>query len=96
MLVRSPTVMRGYLGMPAGAVDSDGWLHTRDLGHINADGYLFIDGRGKDTVIRGGENIACPHVEAALLRHAHVVEAAALELPHPDLGEKVDKKSLRA
>jgi len=89
VLVRSPTVMRGYLGMPAGAVDSDGWLHTGDLGHLNADGYLFIDGRSKDMVIRGGENIACPHVEAALLRHPHVVEAAALGLPHPDLGEEL-------
>jgi len=51
--------------MPAGAVASDGWLHTGDLGHLNADGCLFIDGRSKDMVTRGGENIACPHVESA-------------------------------
>jgi acyl-CoA synthetase (AMP-forming)/AMP-acid ligase II len=97
VLVRSPTVMNGYLGLPDGTVDTvdtvdpvdtDGWLHTGDLGHLDS-GYLFIDGRRKDMVIRGGENIACPHVEAALLRHPDVVEAAAIGLPHPDLGEEL-------
>jgi long-chain acyl-CoA synthetase len=89
VLVRSPTVMLGYLGIDSGAVDSEGWLHSGDLGHLSTDGYLFIDGRSKDMVIRGGENIACPHVEAALLRHPDVVEAAALGLAHPDLGEEL-------
>ncbi len=89
VLVRSPTVMLGYVGIEHGPVDSDGWLHTGDLGHLNADGYLFIDGRSKDMVIRGGENIACPHVEAALLSHPDVVEAAAIGLPHSDLGEEL-------
>ena len=56
---------------------------------LNDDGYLFIDGRSKDMVIRGGENIACPHVEAALLRHPDVVEAAAIGLPHAELGEEL-------
>ncbi|HTY27304.1 MAG TPA: class I adenylate-forming enzyme family protein [Mycobacterium sp.] len=87
--VRSPTVMLGYVGIGHGPVDSDGWLHTGDLGHLNSDGYLFIDGRSKDMVIRGGENIACPHVEEALLSHPDVVEAAAIGLPHPDLGEEL-------
>ncbi len=87
--VRSPTVMLGYVGIEDGPVDSEGWLHTGDLGHLNADGYLFIDGRSKDMVIRGGENIACPHVEEALLSHPDVVEAAAIGLPHPDLGEEL-------
>ncbi|AQT78044.1 AMP-dependent synthetase [Mycolicibacterium litorale] len=89
VLVRSPTVMRGYVGIPDGPVDSNGWLHTGDLGHLDDDGYLYIDGRSKDMVIRGGENIACPHVEAALLSHPDVVEAAAIGLPHPDLGEEL-------
>jgi len=89
VLVRSPTVMTGYLGIDSGTVDSDGWLHTGDLGHVHSDGYLFIDGRSKDMVIRGGENIACPHVEAALLRHPSVVEAAVIGLPHPELGEEL-------
>ncbi len=89
ILVRSPTVMTGYLGIDSGAVDSDGWLHTGDLGHLHPEGYLFIDGRSKDMVIRGGENIACPHVEAALLRHPDVVEAAVIGLPHAELGEEL-------
>jgi len=93
ILARSPTNMRGYVGVgreiSSGPVDSDGWLHTGDVGHLNDEGYLFIDGRTKDMVIRGGENIACPHVEAALMRHPDVVEAAAIGLPHPDLGEEL-------
>ncbi|HPX37323.1 MAG TPA: class I adenylate-forming enzyme family protein [Mycobacterium sp.] len=89
ILVRSPTLMLGYLGMHDGTITSDGWLHTGDIGHLNDEGYLFIDGRSKDMVIRGGENIACPHVEAALMRHPDVVDAAAIGLPHPDLGEEL-------
>lgn len=93
ILVRSPTVMRGYVGVDGETspetIDSDGWLHTGDVGHLNADGYLFIDGRSKDMVIRGGENIACPHVEAALARHPDVMEAAAIGLPHHELGEEL-------
>ncbi len=93
ILVRSPTVMLGYLGADreshSETIDSDGWLHSGDLGHLDEDGCLFIDGRSKDMVIRGGENISCPHVEAALLRHPDVVEAAVIGLPHPDLGEEL-------
>jgi acyl-CoA synthetase (AMP-forming)/AMP-acid ligase II len=89
ILVRSPTTMLGYAGMDDGTVDSEGWLRTGDIGYLNDEGYLFIDGRSKDMVIRGGENIACPHVEAALMRHPDVVEAAAVGIPHPDLGEEL-------
>ncbi|GAA2402513.1 linear/branched/unsaturated fatty acid:CoA ligase LbuL [Actinomadura vinacea] len=92
ILVRSPTVMLGYLtpdGVPDATVDDDGWLHTGDLGHVDDDGYLYINGRSKDVVIRGGENIACPHVEAALARHPLLVEVAVLGVPHPDLGEEL-------
>ena len=93
VLARSPTVMLGYVGADprtnAETVDADGWLHSGDLGHLDRDGYLFIDGRSKDVVIRGGENIACPHVEAALAKHPAVVEVAVLGIPHPDLGEEL-------
>ncbi|GAB7068975.1 class I adenylate-forming enzyme family protein [Mycolicibacterium hodleri] len=93
VLARSPTVMNGYVGVDAAVnaetVDGDGWLHSGDLGHLTEDGYLFIDGRSKDVVIRGGENIACPHVEAAIASHPAVVEVAALGVPHPDLGEEL-------
>ncbi len=89
ILVRSPTVMLGYLGLDDGTVTADGWLHTGDLGHLNDEGYLFLDGRSKDIVIRGGENIACAHVEHALLAHPSVVEAAVFGVPHEDLGEEL-------
>lgn len=89
IVARSPTVMLGYVGADDGTLDADGWLRSGDIGHLNSEGYLFIDGRSKDMVIRGGENIACPHVEAALLRHPDVIEAAAIGLPHPDLGEEL-------
>ena len=89
VIVRSPTNMSRYVGIEDATVDSDGWLRTGDLGCLNDQGYLFIDGRSKDMVIRGGENIACPHVEAALMRHPDVVDAAAVGLPHPDLGEEL-------
>ncbi|MDX1893021.1 class I adenylate-forming enzyme family protein [Mycolicibacterium sp. 050158] len=93
VLARSPTVMNGYVGVAqavnAETVDADGWLHSGDLGHLTEDGYLYIDGRSKDVVIRGGENIACPHVEAAIATHPAVVEVAAIGLPHPDLGEEL-------
>jgi acyl-CoA synthetase (AMP-forming)/AMP-acid ligase II len=90
VLARAPTVMLGYVGMPEDqSIDDDGWLHTGDLGHLTDDGYLYIDGRSKDIVIRGGENIACPHVEAAIATHPAVVEVAAMGVPHADLGEEL-------
>ncbi|RZT14319.1 acyl-CoA synthetase (AMP-forming)/AMP-acid ligase II [Mycobacterium sp. BK558] len=89
VLARSPTVMLGYAGRDDGTVDGEGWLHSGDLGHLDDDGYLYIDGRSKDRVIRGGENIACPQVEAALTSHPAVVEAAVFGVPHPDLGEEL-------
>jgi long-chain acyl-CoA synthetase len=89
ILVRSPTVMLGYLGLDDGTVDAGGWLHTGDLGHLDEDGYLYLDGRSKDIVIRGGENIACAHVELALAAHRDVVEVAVFGVPHPELGEEL-------
>ncbi len=89
VLARSPTVMLGYAGRDDGTVDADGWLHSGDLGHLDDDGYLYIDGRSRDMVIRGGENIACPQVEAALMSHPAVVEAAVFGIPHADLGEEL-------
>jgi len=89
ILLRSPTVMLGYLGTDGGTVDADGWLHTGDLGWLNGDGYLFLVGRSKDIVIRGGENIACAHVEQALLAHPDIIEAAVFGVPHADLGEEL-------
>jgi acyl-CoA synthetase (AMP-forming)/AMP-acid ligase II len=81
--------MLRYIGFDDGTVDDEGWLHTGDLGHLDADGYLFLDGRSKDIVIRGGENIACAHVEQHLLSHPSVIEAAVFGVPHDDLGEEL-------
>jgi long-chain acyl-CoA synthetase len=90
VVARTPTQMLGYWGQPSdGVIDDDGWVHTGDVGHIDADGYLFITGRLKDLIIRGGENIASTHVEDVLLKHPAVREVAVCGRPDPDLGEIV-------
>ena len=67
----------------------EGWLHTGDIGRLDADGFLYIAGRIKDVIIRGGNNIHAGDVEAVLYRHPGVLEAAAVGVPHPTLGEDV-------
>jgi len=89
VLVRSPTIMTDYVSSDREDIFRDGWLRTGDLGRIDEDGYLFLVGRSKDIVIRGGENIACAHVEQTLLGHPDVVEVAVVGLAHEDLGEEV-------
>ena len=91
LLVRSPAVMEGYLGVAAGEqpVDADGWLHTGDVARLDAAGFVHITDRIKDIIIRGGENIASTAVEDCLLGHKAVVEVAAVGLAHPVWGEEV-------
>jgi acyl-CoA synthetase (AMP-forming)/AMP-acid ligase II len=89
ILVRSPTQMLGYYGEPTSPLDEGGWLHTGDLGRLDEDGYLWITGRSKDMIIRGGENIAPTSVEEALNSLACVVESAVFGVPDPDLGEDI-------
>ena len=90
IIARSPTNMTEYLGsLEPCVVDPAGWLHTGDIGRIDDDGYLFIEGRNKDVIIRGGENIACPNVEAALIEHPAVAEVAVIGLPDDEFGEVV-------
>jgi acyl-CoA synthetase (AMP-forming)/AMP-acid ligase II len=90
ILLRAPTQMTGYLGETADSpIDGDGWLHTGDLGHLDEDGYLWITGRSKDLIIRGGENIAPAAVERALKAMPGVEDAAVVGVPHPVLGEEV-------
>jgi acyl-CoA synthetase (AMP-forming)/AMP-acid ligase II len=67
----------------------DGWLHTGDLGRMDEDGYLYIVGRKKDVIIRGGNNIHAADVEAVLFDHPAVVDAAVVGMPHKVLGEDV-------
>lgn len=90
VVARAPTQMLGYWGQTSESpIDDDGWVHTGDLGHLDGDGYLFITGRVKDLIIRGGENVAAPHVENVLLRHPDIQEVAVCGRPDPDLGEIV-------
>lgn len=89
VLARTPTATAGYLGEGEPLTDADGWIRSGDLGRLDEDGYLYLVGRSKDIIIRGGENIACTHVESCLLTHPAVLEAAVLALPHDELGEEV-------
>jgi len=72
------------------AIDADGWYPTRDRGYLDAEGYLFLDGRADDVIVRGGENISPGEVEDALLRHPSVAEAAVVGVPDPEWGERVE------
>lgn len=92
LLVRGTSVFGGYWKRPeANAqafVDGD-WFRTGDVAFIDDEGFLFIVDRIKDLIIRGGENIGCGHVEAALLLHPRVQEAAVYAVPDERLGEEV-------
>ncbi|MGH9185973.1 MAG: class I adenylate-forming enzyme family protein, partial [Acidimicrobiales bacterium] len=92
VLIRGPIIMPGYWNKPddtAKAVDDDGWLHTGDIGYVDADGFLYITDRAKDMIIRGGENIYCVEIENRLVEHPGVADAAVVGAPHPALGEEV-------
>jgi acyl-CoA synthetase (AMP-forming)/AMP-acid ligase II len=90
LLLRGPNVMLGYLDDPdatAAAIDTDGWLHTGDVGGLDADGYLTITDRLKDMYICGGFNVYPAEVEQALARLDGVREAAVIGVPDERLGE---------
>jgi long-chain acyl-CoA synthetase len=90
--VRTPYALKGYVEPDTKELVSpltDGWLSTGDLGHRDDDGNLFITGREKDLIIRGGANVSPVAIEGALLHHADVVEAAVIGVPHDFWGEEV-------
>src|SRR5262245_30309780 len=89
--LRGATLTRGYCDDVAAneMAFRDGWFRTGDLGYLDQDGYLFIVGRIKDVINRGGQKIAPGEVEEVLLRHPQVVEAAVFSVPHKRLGEDV-------
>jgi acyl-CoA synthetase (AMP-forming)/AMP-acid ligase II len=92
ILVRGPNVMRGYLrdaAATAAAIDARGWLHTGDLGHQDEDGFVFVTGRLKELIIKGGENISPREIDDALFSHPAVVEAGAVGVPDDHFGEDV-------
>jgi acyl-CoA synthetase (AMP-forming)/AMP-acid ligase II len=88
--IRSVACFQEYWGKPeatAAAYTADGYFRTGDLGYLDAEGYLFIVDRKKDIIIRGGENISCQEVEAALYEHPDVAEAAVFGLADERFGE---------
>jgi len=92
VVIRTPRVMKGYAGQEsatAALLDADGWLHTRDMGYIDEDGYIYLVGRKDDIIIRGGENIAPAEIEAVLHAHPAVDEAAVIGIPDVDWGQKI-------
>jgi acyl-CoA synthetase (AMP-forming)/AMP-acid ligase II len=89
VLLRSPTQMAGYFGLDESPIDKEGWLHTGDLGRLDDKGNLWITGRSKDMIIRGGENIAPAAIEGELMKIPGVSEAVVFGIPHADLGEEV-------
>ncbi len=91
VLIRGANVVDDYEDAPEQTRQSffEGWFRTGDLGHVDGDGYLFITGRKKEVINRGGEKISPYEVEDVLLRHSAVAEAACFPIPHPRLGEDV-------
>ena len=92
VVIRTPRVMKGYANQEsatAALLDENGWLHTRDMGYIDEDGYVYLVGRKDDIIIRGGENIAPAEIEAVLHAHPAVDEAAIIGVPDVDWGQKI-------
>ena len=86
-----PHLIRGYWNRPEATAETivDGWLRTGDIGHVDADGFVYVSDRAKDMVLRGGENVYCAEVEDALYEHPGVHEAAVFGIPDERLGETV-------
>jgi acyl-CoA synthetase (AMP-forming)/AMP-acid ligase II len=72
-----------------GRVGSGGWFPTKDRGFVDRDGYLFVEGRSDDTIIRGGENVAPAEIEEALLRHPDVAQCAVVGVPDEEWGQRI-------
>lgn len=91
LCVRGAVTIKGYLNRPEANAETikDGWLNTGDVARIDADGFVYIVDRAKDMVIRGGENVYCSEVEAAIYTHEAIAEAAVFGVPDERLGEEV-------
>ena len=89
--IRGASIMRGYWNRPDANAETfvDGWMRTGDVAYVDEEGFVYIVDRIKDLVIRGGENIGCGAVEAALLEHPEVIEASVYGVPDERLGEEV-------
>jgi long-chain acyl-CoA synthetase len=91
IVTRSDCVMAGYWRNPVASAQTlrGGWLHTGDVGSLDADGFLTLRDRSKDMIISGGANIYPREIEEALLRHPAVAECSVVGRPHPEWGEEV-------
>ena len=89
--MKGPNLIRGYWNKPEATAETmiDGWLATGDLGRIDEEGFLYIEDRAKDMVLRAGENVYCAEVESAIYEHPAIYEAAVFGVPHERLGEEV-------
>jgi long-chain acyl-CoA synthetase len=88
---RGPNLIRGYWNKPEATAETivDGWLRSGDIGRIDDEGFVYVQDRAKDMVLRAGENVYCAEVEAAIYEHPDVYEAAVFGVPHERLGEEV-------
>ena len=88
---RGPNLIRGYWNKPEATAETivGGWLRSGDLGRVDEEGFVFVEDRAKDMVLRGGENIYCAEVEAVIYEFEAVREAAVFGMPHDRLGEEV-------
>ena len=89
--VKGAQVIKGYLNRPEATAETivDGWLHTGDIGYLDEDNFVYLVDRAKDMVLRGGENVYCSEVEAAIFKNDAVAEAAVFSVPDDRLGEEV-------
>jgi acyl-CoA synthetase (AMP-forming)/AMP-acid ligase II len=92
IMVRGDNVMTRYYkdeDATARTLEPDGWMHTGDIGYLDQDGFVFVTGRMKELIIKGGENIAPREIDEALLKHPAVLEAAAVGIPDPGYGQEI-------
>ncbi|MFO8088975.1 MAG: AMP-binding protein [Desulfatiglandaceae bacterium] len=92
IMIKGDNVMKCYYKGPdktAEAFDQDGWLHTGDLGYMDEDDFVFVTGRIKELIIKGGENIAPKEIDEALYKHPCVLDAAAVGIPDEEYGEEI-------
>ncbi|MBW1868130.1 MAG: AMP-binding protein [Deltaproteobacteria bacterium] len=92
IMIRGDNVMKEYYKAPdktAGALEPDGWLHTGDIGYLDQDGFIFVTGRIKELIIKGGENIAPREIDDVLYKHPAILDAAAVGIPDDTYGEEI-------
>jgi long-chain acyl-CoA synthetase len=92
IMIRGANVMKQYYKSPdetATVFTADGWLHTGDLGYLDKDGFVFVTGRIKELIIKGGENIAPREIDEVLIRHPAVLEAATVGIPDRYYGQEI-------